>query len=303
MLSETVKNSEQRKRQCRYRGRWTSADFRICWRARLNIPPVCDKFGRFLTTVEAAFTEGRTEDDWIRTIYEETRAVGLAQGTILPPFKTFWQQGTVFYPRRDEDRSFVPWSDFRENPANHPLKTESGRIQLASPVIASYGYADCPGHPTFLAEIPPLPEDSLHFLSPKHRLRLHSQLDGVLESIGRNGREYCLLNTEDARKRGIRDGDTVLLANPHGQILCCARVTDDIMPGAVAVRHGAWYEPQELSGHLTDNHGCANVLTEDRPTSALACGNVASGGWVRVLKWNGEDHPVTNQAQPRFIGH
>lgn len=28
--------------------------------------------------VEAAFTEGRTEDDWIRTIYEETRAVGLA---------------------------------------------------------------------------------------------------------------------------------------------------------------------------------------------------------------------------------
>ncbi len=27
--------------------------------------------------VEAAFTEGRTEDDWIRTIYEETRAVGL----------------------------------------------------------------------------------------------------------------------------------------------------------------------------------------------------------------------------------
>ena len=75
------------------------------------------------------------------------------------------------------------------------------------------------------------------------------------------------------------------------------------MPGAVAVRHGAWYEPQELSGHLTDNHGCANVLTEDRPTSALACGNVASGGWVRVLKWNGEDHPVTNQAQPRFIGH
>lgn len=78
--------------------------------------------------VEAAFTEGRTEDDWIRTIYEETRAVGLVQGTILPPFETFWQQGTVFYPRRDEDRSFVPWSDFRENPANHPLKTESGRI-------------------------------------------------------------------------------------------------------------------------------------------------------------------------------
>ena len=51
--------------------------------------------------VEAAFTEGRTEDDWIRTIYEETRAVGLVQGTILPPFETFWQQGTVFYPRRD----------------------------------------------------------------------------------------------------------------------------------------------------------------------------------------------------------
>lgn len=125
----------------------------------------------------------------------------------------------------------------------------------------------------------------------------------MLESVGRNGREYCLLNTEDARKRDIRDGDTVLLANPHGQILCCARVTDDIMPGAVAVRHGAWYEPQELSGHLTDNHGCANVLTEDWPTSALASGNVASGGWVRVSKWDGEDRPVLNWAQPRLAGN
>ena len=253
--------------------------------------------------VEAAFTEGRTEDDWIRTIYEETRAVGLVQGTILPSFETFWQQGTVFYPRRDKDRSFVPWSDFREDPANHPLKTESGRIQLASPVITSYGYADCPRHPTYLAETPTLPEDALHFLSPKHRLRLHSQLDGVLEPVGRNGREYCLLNTQDARKRGISAGDTVLLANPRGRTLCCARVTDDIMPGAVAVRHGAWCEPLELSGHLIDNHGCANFLTEDRPTSALACGNVASGGWVRVSKWDGEDRPVANRAQPRFIGH
>lgn len=75
------------------------------------------------------------------------------------------------------------------------------------------------------------------------------------------------------------------------------------MPGAVAVRHGAWYEPQELSGHLTDNHGCANVLTEDWPTSALASGNVASGGWVRVSKWDGEDRPVLNWAQPRLAGN
>ena len=124
-----------------------------------------------------------------------------------------------------------------------------------------------------------------------------------MEPVGRNGREYCLLNTQDARKRGISAGDTVLLENPRGRTLCCARVTDDIMPGAVAVWHGAWCEPLELSGHLIDNHGCANFLTEDRPTSALACGNVASGGWVRVSKWDGEDRPVANRAQPRFIGH
>ena len=35
---------------------------------------------------------------------------------------------------------------FRADPAAHPLKTASGRIQLYSEKIASFGYDDCIGH-------------------------------------------------------------------------------------------------------------------------------------------------------------
>ena len=251
--------------------------------------------------VEDAFTEGRTESDWIRAIYEEARGDGEKTGTSLPTFDEFWKKGLVLYERNNDAKTFVPWEKFRKDPAANRLKTESGRIQLYSPLIASFGYEDCPGMPSFLPEKEAKPEDALYYLSPKSSQRLHSQLDGVVRKPGSQGRELCVINTADASRRGIREGEAVLLENSRGAAIFSALVTDDIMPGAVAVAHGAWCEPKMIGGRLIDNHGCANMLSVDEPTSSLSGGNIASGGWVRAAKWQGEDIPVANRRPPDIV--
>ena len=42
----------------------------------------------------------------------------------------------------------------------------------------------------------------------------------------------------DARQRGIKDGDEVMVESPRGRVRFRARVTQDIMPGVVEVNMG-----------------------------------------------------------------
>lgn len=72
-------------------------------------------------------------------------------GVTLPPFAAFWQANRLLeMPENPANAQFVRFADFRRDPDNHPLKTASGKIEIYSARIASYGYADCPGHPMWL---------------------------------------------------------------------------------------------------------------------------------------------------------
>jgi anaerobic selenocysteine-containing dehydrogenase len=57
-------------------------------------------------------------------------------------------------------------------------------------------------------------------------------------------------------------------------------VTDEIVPGSVALAQGAWYEPDETGRDLA---GCINVLTSLEPTP-LAKGNGQHTNLVEVEK-------------------
>ncbi|MGC7421108.1 Asp-tRNA(Asn)/Glu-tRNA(Gln) amidotransferase GatCAB subunit C, partial [Pandoraea pneumonica] len=90
----------------------------------------------------------------------------------------------------------------------NPLDTPSGKVELFSGTIASFGYDDCPGHPVW---IPPrewlgAPEATrypLHLLSFPPATRLHGQLDpgrvAAADKIG--GREPILMGPADAAAR------------------------------------------------------------------------------------------------------
>lgn len=100
------------------------------------------------------------------------------------------------------------------------------------------------------------------------------------------------MNSVDAAKRGIANGDVVKVSSLRGAILAGAVVTDGVRAGTIVVRHGGWFDPQESADGAIDANGCANVLTPDDPASALSNGNIASTALVQVEKWRGEQLEV-----------
>lgn len=256
--------------------------------------------------LEEPFTEGLTEAEWIRKLYEDARSRSLASGlkTLLPKWVSFEKAGVILYPHEKKNEGYVAFADFRRDPEAHPLKTETGKIVLYSERIASLGYADCPPHPAYLkpyeaygnaehaADAAALehPEGGyLQLVSPKSDARLHSQLNAVTFRKSQiAGREICLINPADASLRNIATGDVIRVSSLRGAILAGAVVTDSVRPGAVVVHHGGWFDPQKVDGEALDVHGSSNVLTPDDPASSLSCGNIASTALVQVAKWTGK---------------
>ena len=97
---------------------------------------------------KAQFTEGRTEMEWLRHLYDSARQQATRQHIDLPSFDAFWEAGHVELPVPEEPP--ILFAAYRADPQAHPLRTPSGRIELFSDTIAAFGYDDCPGHPVWL---------------------------------------------------------------------------------------------------------------------------------------------------------
>jgi biotin/methionine sulfoxide reductase len=241
---------------------------------------------------EDAYTEGRGEDEWLRHMYEGMRAhwAGSGEPGEAPPFEDFWRQGYLALPppRRD----FVLFEDFRRDPLGHPLHTPSGRIELYSARVASFGYADCPGHPAWLPPVEWLGADAarrwpLHLVSSQPAHRLHSQLDPAPLSAGHKiqGREPVRLHPRDAAARGIRDGALVRIHNDRGACLAGAVIDEGVMPGVLVMSTGAWFDADDTA---LERHGNPNVLTPDIGTSQLTQGSSALSALVDIEAWQGD---------------
>ena len=238
-----------------------------------------------------AYTEGRDEMGWLRHIYDISRQQAARQGLEMPGFDAFWDAGYLEFPEPSEP--YVMLADFRADPDAHPLATPSGKLEIYSQTIASFGYDDCPGHPVWLAPAEWLGAEKakhfpLHLISSQPATRLHGQLDGngVSRRSKINDREPVWIHPADAASRGIRDGDVVRLFNDRGACLAGAKLSDSVRPSVVVMHTGATFDPAEPGriGSL-DRHGNANVLTLDAGTSRLSQGTSAQTALVEVEKW------------------
>lgn len=227
---------------------------------------------------EKAFTEGLSEADWLERLYAEARADAAANDIAMPEYAAFRATGLVEVPCRQPERPFL--ADFRADPDANPLRTPSGRIELASSRIADFGYDDCPGHPAWLAPAEWLGAEiavtyPLHLLSCQPHDKLHSQWDHAAPSrrTKRGGRQPVRMHPQDAAGRGLSEGDLVKVSNARGACLAVVSVTDAVMPGVVQMATGAWFDPSDPSspGSLECN-GNPNVLTPDHGTSRLTQG-------------------------------
>ncbi|MEP7048217.1 MAG: molybdopterin dinucleotide binding domain-containing protein, partial [Ilumatobacteraceae bacterium] len=247
-----------------------------------------------------AFTEGRTPRQWLEHMYEGWRA---RIGNGLPPFAQFWKEGGVEMPFPDENLTM--FEKFRSDPDQHRLKTPSGRIELASDVIAAFGYDDCPGHPAWIE--PDHRSDGafpLHLIANQPSTRLHSQLDiGEFSMASKvQGREPILINAADASARGITDGDVVRVYNGRGACLAGAVVSDAVRPGVAQLATGAWYDPLPLDdGTVLCVHGNPNAVTEDRPTSHLSQGCAGQQASVQIELFAGPLPPIRAHEPPTMV--
>ena len=151
----------------------------------------------------AAFTEGRDEMGWVRFLYQQLAAQLSRDQVRLPDFDQFWRDGRVVLSQAENP--FVLFEDFRRDPKAHSLRTPSGRIEIFSSAIASFGYDDCPGHPTWLEPSEWLGSElalrhPLHLISNQPDHRLHGQLDPAPLSMAAkvHDREPLWINPVDA---------------------------------------------------------------------------------------------------------
>ena len=249
------------------------------------------------------FTEGRTARQWLVHLYEKWSS---ELDFAIPTFDEFWAAGQLRLP---VEEGLTLFEDFRADPVTHPLGTPSGRIEIFSPDIDGFGYADCAGHPRWFdaeeshgsARAASFP---LLLLANQPATRLHGQLDGGATSMASkiHGREPIRINAADAVARGIADGDVVRVFNDRGACLAGARLDDGVRPGVVQLSTGAWYDPLDPSD--PDSmcvHGNPNVLTADVGTSALAQGCSGAHVLVDVEKYSGALPPVRAHEPPVIV--
>jgi len=254
------------------------------------------------------FTEGLNSFQWLHRLYEESRERAAKAGHTLPAFESFWQSDLIDLAQANDE--VVMFADFRADPAAHPLRTPSGRIEIYSERIAGFGYADCPGHAQWLAPAEWLgaagaKQHPLHLLSDQPFTKLHSQYDHAAYSTGNKvaGREPLTLSRADADARGLNDGDVVRVFNARGACLAALRVSDNIRPGVAKLSTGAWFDPTHWQasgpGNL-EKHGNPNVLTLDIGASSLSQGCIAQTCLVQVERYVGTAPAPTPYQLPAF---
>jgi len=256
---------------------------------------------------EQRFTEGRNQEQWLRHIYEDWRTrLREHNGPTLLPFDEFWRAGVIEVDDLDRDR--VLYAEFREDPQRAPLATPSGRIEIHSATIASFGYADCPGHPSWIEPSEWLGSSQatrfpLHLIANNPKTRLHAQLDmgPYSQSHKVQGREPIRIHPEDAVSRGLRNGDLVRVFNDRGACLAGVVIDDALRPRVVQLSTGAWYDPlNPADPNPLCVHGNPNVLTADIGTSRLGQGCAGQHALVDIEAWTGDPPPIRAFDPPEF---
>ena len=210
---------------------------------------IADKFGK-----KDAFTEGKTQEDWIKELYE---AGAKADGN-MPTWDEIKEQGVYKRPLEPA----IGLVDFRTDPVKNPLSTPSGKIEIYSEQLAEIAA-------TWELEegdvINPIPvftpgfqgygsvtdEYPLYCTGFHHKSRTHSSF-GFIPELEQVARQQLWINPLDAEPRGIADGDEVEVSNGQHTGRVRVKVTQRINPTAL-------YMPSHYGCSSPDQHTAYEV--------------------------------------------
>ena len=153
------------------------------------------------------------------------------------------------------------------------LSTPSGKIELYSKQMKRDGY---PPLPTY---VPLEKEEELPYVfipAPNHNY-LNSTFSNNEKHIQLEKEARLFINTKDAERAGIQDGEEVRVWNSRGECRLTASVGEQVLPGVV-VSQGLWSD-------APGTQQLVNSLTPDR-LSDMGGGAVFFSGRVNVSKEN-----------------
>jgi len=150
--------------------------------------------------------------------------------------------GTVKIP--NPMMEYKKWEKGKLRPDGHPgFDTQTGKFEIWSMVLEDHGYEPLPKY--IEPEEGPLANPKLFEKFPlifnsgaRPHTDFRSQHHGIEGLLRDNPEPTVELNTIDAKKRNIINGDLVKVQTQRGKILFRARVTDDIVQGAVECNMG-----------------------------------------------------------------
>lgn len=216
-----------------------------------------DIFADLAGRVGIADYNDKSEMDWLRALTKDA----------VDDFEQFAEKGVARFAAPEDAVAFA--QQIRD-PENHPFNTPSGKIELYSTTLAAkpnfYGLGVIPPIPTWIEPVAADPRHPLMLCSPKSRARTHS-IHGNQEQLAKVDPDDVWIHADDAKARGITNGQLVRIYNDRGATLLPAKVTRGIAKGVVSIKEGAWFTP---NGNGVDTKGCANTLTEDRPAPSGA---------------------------------
>ena len=233
--------------------------------------------------VEAEFTEGRTQAEWVAWLHARTRE----DVPDLPDLDDLTAMGV--WRQRNPDGTVVPLADFRADPEAHPLPTPSGKIEIYSAELAALADGWTLPDGDVITALPeyvdtwegprdPLRERyPLQLIGHHYKGRVHSSYANV-PWLQEAHPQDVWINPADAAARGIENGDLVRVRNDRGVVAVPARVTPRIAPGVASLPQGAWYRPDSAG---VDVGGSVNTLTSWHP-SPLGKGNPQHTNLVEI---------------------
>jgi len=158
------------------------------------------------------------------------------------------------------------------------FQTPSGKIEIFSSVLGQitdwkrtqYG-EEIPAIPKWVEpweslNSPKTKDFPYHLVSPHPRHRTHSIFNNI-PWLRETYEQEVTINASDAKKLGIKTGDTVEVWNDRGKCVVPAYVTERCMPGVAVLHEGAWMDIDENG---VDRAGNPDFLTLDEPSPAGA---------------------------------
>lgn len=228
----------------------------------------------------AAFTEGRTEVEWLEYLWKQTQNRAQKLGLKVPDFKRLKKQNKWHIPKPKQPEILL--ENFVSNPDAHPLPTPSGKIEITSKTIATYAYDDMSAYPEWRTPkewLGNADETKVALLSRQPEKFLHSQLNQTY--LADSYRPTVILNKVEAAKRGLKNNQRVILRSDNGSCIAQLKISSICRDGVAVMETGHHFVGGDDD---LDPGGNANALTYDFPTSTLSQATAAQSCLITISR-------------------